>query len=268
MRLALLSDIHGNPLALEAVLADIQAQGGVDAYWILGDFVALGYDPVGVLERVTALPSARYLRGNTDREVVSDERRSMLLKDIDAEPGMAETVLEVEGSFAWTQGYVTAGGWFDWLAALPLTLTMTLPDGTRLLGVHAAPGTDEGPGIHLKLTDDKLYELVKTSEADLICVGHTHIPLDRTVNGIRVVNLGSVSNPVMPSLQASYVLLEADASGYQLHHHEVAYDRQAVIEAIRAVHHPASSHIIPYIEGRRISPLVSKTWFDSLFKPR
>ena len=52
MRIALLSDIHGNPLALDAVLSDIAAQGGVDTYWVLGDFSSLGYDPVSVLERV------------------------------------------------------------------------------------------------------------------------------------------------------------------------------------------------------------------------
>ena len=50
MRLAILSDIHGNPLALDAVLTDIQSQGEVDAYWVLGDFAALGYDPVTPLE--------------------------------------------------------------------------------------------------------------------------------------------------------------------------------------------------------------------------
>ena len=44
MRMAILSDIHGNPLALDAVLTDIQEQGGVDGYWVLGDLVALGYD--------------------------------------------------------------------------------------------------------------------------------------------------------------------------------------------------------------------------------
>ena len=65
MRIALLSDIHGNPLALDAVLADIAAQGGVDTYWVLGDFSSLGYDPVGVLERVTALPIAFFTRGES-----------------------------------------------------------------------------------------------------------------------------------------------------------------------------------------------------------
>lgn len=50
MRLAILSDTHGNPLALDAVLADIQIRGEADRYWVLGDFAALGYDPVTPLE--------------------------------------------------------------------------------------------------------------------------------------------------------------------------------------------------------------------------
>ncbi len=75
MRLAILSDIHGNPLALDAVLADIQSQGKVDAYWVLGDFAALGYDPVTPLEKITALSHASFTRGNTDRYVVTGDLR-------------------------------------------------------------------------------------------------------------------------------------------------------------------------------------------------
>jgi predicted phosphodiesterase len=55
MRVALLSDIHGNSIALESVLTDIAGQGGANAYWILGDLVALGPDPIGVLEQLSAL---------------------------------------------------------------------------------------------------------------------------------------------------------------------------------------------------------------------
>src|SRR5712691_2083255 len=73
MRLAIFSDIHGNPLALDAVLADIQSQGEVDAYWVLGDFAALGYDPVTPLEKITALSHASFTRGNTDRYVVTGD---------------------------------------------------------------------------------------------------------------------------------------------------------------------------------------------------
>src|SRR5919109_4209325 len=74
MRIALLSDIHGNSIALEAVLTDIERHGGVDAYWVLGDIVALGHDPIGVLERLAGVPNTRYTRGNTDRYVVTGDR--------------------------------------------------------------------------------------------------------------------------------------------------------------------------------------------------
>ena len=66
MRLAILSDVHGNSIALDAVLADVSAAGGVDEYWVLGDHAALGPDPTGTIERLMALPNARFVRGNID----------------------------------------------------------------------------------------------------------------------------------------------------------------------------------------------------------
>ena len=86
---------------------------------------------------------------------------------------------------------------------------------------------------------------------DLVCVGHTHWPMDRHVGGTRVVNLGSVSNPMAPDLRASYALLEADASGYQLAQRWVDYDRQAVIEALQRSRHPASEFIVSYFLGQQ-----------------
>ncbi len=64
----------GNPIALDAVLADIEAKGSVDGYLVLGDLVAVGHDPAGVLERLVKLPGARFVQGNTDRYVVSGQR--------------------------------------------------------------------------------------------------------------------------------------------------------------------------------------------------
>jgi predicted phosphodiesterase len=67
MKIALISDIHGNSIALDAVLSDVRFAGGVDEYWIVGDHVAIGPDPNGVLERLTSLPEVSFTRGNTDR---------------------------------------------------------------------------------------------------------------------------------------------------------------------------------------------------------
>ena len=66
MRLGVLSDVHGNRHALEAVLADGAAEG-VDRWWALGDLVAIGPDPVAVLELLADQPDVVATRGNTER---------------------------------------------------------------------------------------------------------------------------------------------------------------------------------------------------------
>ncbi len=256
MRIALISDIHGNPLALEAVLADIAAQGGVDRYWILGDFSSMGYDPVGVLERVTKLPNVFFTRGNHDRYTVTGERPgpSPTLEQAQADPKKIPLMLALATSQAWTQGHIRASGWWDWFVQLPLELRLTLPDGTRVLGVHAAPGLDDGPGIIPYLSDEELRALLAPAEADLVIVGHTHVPLDRTVDGVRVFNLGSVSNPLRSRLEASYALLEADASGHSVQLRYVDYDHQAVIEELQRVKHPAADFLARFMRGQLRPP--------------
>ncbi|HLY29589.1 MAG TPA: metallophosphoesterase family protein [Ktedonobacterales bacterium] len=253
MRLVILSDIHGNPLALDAVLADIQRQGEIDAYWALGDFAALGYDPVTPLETITSLPHASFTRGNTDRYVVTEDLPVPPKKALE-EPALLAQVIEATRSFSWTRGYVSAAGWLDWLTTLPLEVRLTLPDGTRVLGVHAAPGRDDGPGLHPKHSDGELEQRLAGCEAEVVIVGHTHVPMDRRVGGIRAINLGSVSNPVTPGLQATYVLLEADAQGYSIQLRRVEYDREAVIKAIEQARHPTPSFLIGLMRGERITP--------------
>jgi len=254
MRIALLSDIHGNTLALDAALADIETLGGVDSYWLLGDFSSMGYDPVGVLERVTTLPNASFLRGNHDRYTVSGERPGPTLEQAQANPQLIPFMLSMAGNLAWTQGHIRASGWWNWFTQLPLELRLTLPDGTRLLGVHAAPGLDDGPGITPPLSDDALHALLAPAEADLVIVGHTHMPLDRTVGPVRVFNLGSVSNPLSPRLQASYGILEANPSGYDLQLRSVQYDNQAVIKELQDAKHPAVDFLTKFMRGEIAPP--------------
>src|SRR5215470_4767909 len=74
MRLAILSDIHGNLLALEAVLQDLEEAGGADKLWILGDLVAYGPRPAECLARIRDLKEAKVIAGNTDRYVFNGDR--------------------------------------------------------------------------------------------------------------------------------------------------------------------------------------------------
>ena len=250
MRIALFSDIHGNSVALEAVLKDIEAQGEVTAYWILGDLVALGPDPVGVLERLSGLNNALYIRGNTDHYVVTDEQPPPQVEQVKSDPNLLPIYGICARQTGWTQGAIASAGWFDWLAALPFEQRLVLPDGTRLLGVHASPGRHDGTGIHPNLTETEIGLLLTGCRADLVCIGHTHWPMDIQVNGVNVVNLGCVSNPLPPDLRASYVILEVTEAGYQIHHRRVVYDREAVIEAVKQVNYPNGTFLIDGLRGR------------------
>lgn len=254
MRIAILSDIHGNSIALDAVLDDIRAQRGVDKYLVLGDLAAIGHDPVGALERIAALPNLCIVRGNTDRYLLTSERPAPTLEDVKSNPQILPKFAEVVASFAWTQGAVSTNGWLNWLKGLPLEQRIVLPDGTRLLGVHASPGCDDGGGILPNLSDAELESRLAGCAADLVCVGHHHMVMDLRANKVRVINPGSVSNPFPPDLRASYVVLHADKDGYRLEYRRVEYDRKAVIRELQRVHHPAADYISGFMRGQHRSP--------------
>lgn len=107
LRVAVFSDVHGNLAALEAVLAAAEA-AGVDEHWVVGDLVAHGPRPAEVLRRLAELPKARFVRGNTDRYVVTGDLPAMI--------GTAETVrtadeitrlVDAARSMAWTRGAIS-----------------------------------------------------------------------------------------------------------------------------------------------------------------
>jgi putative phosphoesterase len=243
VRLALFSDIHGNPIALDAVLDDIAARGGVDGYCVLGDLIAIGYDPPGVLERLADLVNCHFVQGNTDRYVVTGQRPFPSLAEAEADPRLLPRLVEVAHSFAWTQGYVSGTGWFDWLSRLPLEVRLELPGGLRILCVHVAPGKDDGTGLHPTLSDADLAAHVREASSDLVLAGHTHRPMDRSIDGIRVVNVGSVSNPQAGDRRACYSMLEANETAFTIEQFRVAYDYQSVIDAIRDSRHPTGDFI-------------------------
>jgi len=248
LKIAILADIHGNSIALDQVLRDIKSIG-VDEYWLLGDFAAIGHDPVGVLERIVNLPRAHFSHGNTDRYLVSGELPWPQFPDLTKDPNLAQLHVHVARSFAWTTGAVGATNWLPWFRDLPIDLCFTLPDGSRVLAVHAAPGTDDGMGININTSDEELSRLVMDENADIVLVGHTHLPFDRMAGVVRVVNPGSISNPFPPDLRASYSILQVDKEGTKIYHRRVDYDREAVIRAAKVVNHPAADYIERFMKG-------------------
>jgi putative phosphoesterase len=251
MRIAILSDIHGNDIALRAVLEHIEEQGGVDAYWVLGDLVALGHAPVKVLEMLREVPNVKIIRGNTDSYICNDTRPRPSIDDVKADINLLKQLVEVEGNFSWTKGAVTCAGWLAWLSRLPIEYRDKLPDGTQVLCVHASPGRDDGSGIRESMDQREIEALLLGAQESLICVGHTHRPFSITVNNKHIVNPGSISNPLGKDVRASYAILEASELGYKVELLRVDYNQGAVIEQLEGMRHPARRSIIKHLRGER-----------------
>lgn len=250
MKLGVLSDVHGNRHALEAVVEDGRARG-VDRWWALGDLVAIGPEPVATLERIAALPEVAVIAGNTDRYVLTRDRPSPHPEDVAADPSLLGLFASVEGSFAWTNGALAATGWLPWLRSLPGEVRLELPDGTRVLGVHATPGRDDGDGISPDVSDDDLRRTVVGFAAEIVIGGHTHRPTDRVVDGVRALNGGSLSNPMTDDLRASYLIVHGDRHGHHVEHRRVAYDSDAFVASLAASGHPEHEFIASFQRGER-----------------
>src|SRR5262245_32501793 len=102
MRLAVLSDIHGNLTALQAVLADLQSQGSMDHTWVLGDLAAFGPDPAGCVQTVQEIPEVKVIQGNTDRYLVTGARPKYRVPDEAFWLEVQEGILPRDLSYAWT----------------------------------------------------------------------------------------------------------------------------------------------------------------------
>ncbi len=248
MKIAILSDIHGNSIALDAVLADIASIGGVDAHWVIGDLVAIGIDPLGTLARIEPLPNLVCTRGNSEDYLlygVSDDAP-------DPKPTNEDEwrhQIEISRNFGWTMGMLCSAEKQHFLAALPDDYRTILADGTRVLAVHASPGSIIGDGFRPDYSQSKLEQQMAGAEADLVFVGHTHWPMNQLVDDVHLVNVGCVSNQSSAHLAAQYVILETDDSEYTVEHRYVPYDRAACVAFCEAEKFPGHDFVAMLARG-------------------
>lgn len=249
MKIAILSDIHGNTIALDAVLADIDARGGVDGYWVAGDLTALGPDPVGVVERCRALPNVEIIFGNADYYTTSGNYPAPHIAQVEADNALIQQYGEVQRSFAWTCGALSQGGQRQFVANLPQAYRTTLPDGTRVLMEHASPGQFDGQGFRMDHADAALLERLAGTDAHLFIGGHVHWPFNRLLGDTHVVVTGGIGNQFAHDLRAKYVVLDTNADDYTITFHAVEYDYAAAIEAIIDAGHSSAEFLLLFARG-------------------
>jgi diadenosine tetraphosphatase ApaH/serine/threonine PP2A family protein phosphatase len=225
MRIAVLSDIHANLPALDAVLT---AAGDVDAVWQLGDVVGYGPDPDGVVDRLRSI-GAIGVRGNHDAAACGGTEIESFNTD-------ARRAME------WTRSTISRAT-RDWLAALPERLST---DGVEL--VHGSP---RDPMWEYVLSREAARANLALLAAPIGLHGHTHLPVAWIDDGHRIelvrpsrgesfelgdrralINPGSVGQPRDGDPAASYLILDPERG--QLQWHRVTYDIAAVQAAMRA----------------------------------
>lgn len=251
MRLGIIADIHGNDVALRAVLKDAERLE-VDRWWALGDLVLFGPRPAEVLERLRGQPGLSMLGGNTDRYVLTGEQPAPHATAADAAGSvdLVERHAAMAAGIGWTRGVLDQAGLLSHLAVLPTQLRLQLPGGATVLGVHASPGADDGPGIEPGLADEQLRPLLTGCGADVVIGGHTHVATDRLVDGIRALNPGSADLPRTCGT-ASWILLEDDGQALAVTHRGVPFDVDAVVSDLRRRRHPNAEFVAALLTGQR-----------------
>lgn len=227
MRLAILSDIHGNVTALEAVLADVAARGPFDALGVAGDLCEWGPQPREALQRLRAL-DCPIVQGNTDRNVTITDAAEL------------HALGKSEGSIAglaWTRAQIGAEG-AACLAALPFAHTFAGPAGHDVLMVHANP-TDLDTHLHPDAPPDEVTRLLGATTAAVVAFGHLHIPYVRPFQGHLLVDVSSVGYPRDGDQCSAYAVLEWDGA-WQATIQRVHYDLEAAAAAFRASGMPRS----------------------------
>lgn len=227
-RLALFSDVHGNKLALEAVLADI-AHLGIERIYCLGDLVGYGPDPNGVVDimRDRGIPS---LLGNYDEGIGWDTGDCGCFYPDDLAKAIGKA------SYEYTAAEVTADR-KAYLRGLPRELHVQL-GRRRLHLVHGSPRRINE--YLLKDRDERTYlRLAEAESDDILAFGHTHVAWSREYGGKLFVNSGSVGRPKDGDPRAMYVIVSANTGvlsggGTGVEIRRVSYDVEATAAAIIA----------------------------------
>ncbi len=180
MLMLCVSDIHGQLDALRAVLATAERRS-FHKLLVAGDIVFPGPEPVETWRRLSAA-GAVMVQGLTDRAVAtldpsavrprSDHERERLERMRVVREGLGDLILQR-------------------IRRLPTHVRIPLEDGGELLLVHGSP-VDPAEALTHDMSDEEINALLGDDPADVVVCGASHVPFDRTVGGVRVVNVGSV----------------------------------------------------------------------------
>ncbi len=228
MRFAIISDIHGNMAALEAVARDLESTA-VEEVYAAGDLALFGPRPRQCVAMLQQNGWAS-VRGNTDR-MIADFDGLAAEGSLDPETGVGKIV-------AWTREQL-GRELVEYLGALPPSIAIEGRTGAGRLSIfHGTPRSDE-EGLIEDDGDDRLLELTQGAEARAIIGGHTHKSFTRRIDGTLIANAGSVGRSYegRPGY-ATYLVLDDGHGAWTVEIRQVGYDHMRNYRAIEEVGAP------------------------------
>lgn len=227
MRVAIFSDVHGNAVALEAVLAHMRREAAPDLIVAAGDYASDGPRPAEALALLRSMDNTRFVMGNMDLAVVEENDEEL----------------------AFTRAQISAED-LAWLKNLPFAQTVEAAPGHALLVVHANP-QNLHDAIKPDLSPALIRPLLSNVSAEIVAFGHFHVPHIRELDGYTLVDVASVGLPRDGLLRAVYVTLTFDGKNWQIAHHRISFDTEAVARDYQAVNYPgAKKKARKFLEAR------------------
>lgn len=221
MKVAVISDIHANLIALQEVLKDM-ADEGCERVICLGDIVLAGPQPKETIEFFKQ-QDWLVVQGNTDKLIV-DFGSDVLQMLEERFPVMAKSIVDDIAQLSDED--------IAYLNGLPPQVMLEV-GGLNLHLVHGSPranNEDIMPGMPI----EAIEEIISGTTADLILCGHTHTPCGYQTNSKQtVVNVGSVGRPMTPTPLACYAVLDIEDGRFSIKHKFVDYDRELAALLVR-----------------------------------
>lgn len=256
MRLALLADLHGNLPALEAVEADLQREGPVHQVIVLGDVAAFGAFPQETVEKVRRAGWV-VVQGNCDRWFFPDPATDSASRQANS---------PIWAAYRWARARLSEEE-AKWLAGLPFRYDLRV-GAWKENQVESREGGEEGSVlatfVHASLRsieegilpgrpDEELLPLVAGVQGSLLGVGHTHLQFQRALDGLLLVNPGSVGRPADGDPRTAYALLTWEGGRWSVELRRLVYDVEAAARALVERGVPGGARLAELLRAGRLS---------------
>lgn len=236
MRYAFISDIHGNYVALKAVLEHIE-KSHIDQIFVLGDLCFRGPEPKKCLDLIRSLP-VEVIKGNADEWVLRGVKRGEV-------PDEAFKIMNIERD--WTVSKLEPSD-LCYLESLSHSFKAKANDITIHM-FHATPNS-LFENVMPNADNDVLYHKLMTGDAQIFVYGHIHTPYIRYIHGKTVINTGSVGLPFDGLKKASYAVIEIDDRGnVRTSIERVNFDTKQVIDQYYELNYPNADMMAKMLQG-------------------